>query len=282
MKVNRREFSAALLGLAAFPGKLLDDFDQSPRRPSILLLPDEPFSGIGVLKGRLDAGQRPSEDMPGWALSWQLTRKNEFAERAISAMRVLPSAPKDSASRSWMHVVALSLAVRLALRASGVRCLTERKPCEPPRGQRRGGAGFARPGYPTLASYHNYTLRYLAVASFALAAVRGHRSVLGRSRHYESMLSWRLTIFSKPPNWLRPRAAITSPWTTFGSRWRHWRYSRSFNVPPRLSILRRYKVFGSIGVTYLYKLMPMERLRAKATMNIPSSTIVTPRCLATR
>ena len=68
MKVNRREFSAALLGAAAFPGKLLDDFDQSPRRPSMLLLPDDPFSGIGVLKARLEAGLRPSEDIPGWAV----------------------------------------------------------------------------------------------------------------------------------------------------------------------------------------------------------------------
>jgi hypothetical protein len=108
VKLNRREFSAALLAAATFPGKLLDEFDQSPRRPSMLLLPDDPFSGIGFLKLRLDAGQRPSEDMSGWALSCQLTRKNEFAERAIAAMRA--SSPKGSASHIWMQVAGLSLA----------------------------------------------------------------------------------------------------------------------------------------------------------------------------
>jgi hypothetical protein len=75
VKVNRREFSVALLGAAAFPGKLLDDFEQSSRRPSLLLLPDDPFSGIGILKARLDAGQRPAEDIPGWALSFHVPER---------------------------------------------------------------------------------------------------------------------------------------------------------------------------------------------------------------
>jgi hypothetical protein len=110
VKLNRREFSAALLGAGAFPGKLLDEFDQPPTRPSLLLLRDDPFSGLKVLKTRLDAGLRPSEDIPGWALSWQLTRRYEFAERAIAAIRALPPAPKGSASRYWMQTVSLSLA----------------------------------------------------------------------------------------------------------------------------------------------------------------------------
>jgi hypothetical protein len=39
------------------------------------LLPDDPFSGIGILKARLDAGQRPAEDIPGWALSFHVPER---------------------------------------------------------------------------------------------------------------------------------------------------------------------------------------------------------------
>ena len=257
MKVNRREFSAALLGAAAFPGKLLDDFDQSPRRPSMLLLPDDPFSGIGVSKARLDAGQRPSEEMAGWALSWQLTRKNEFAERAIAAMRALPSTAKESASRSWMQVVGLSLAFDwlyehpafdAALKDGLANRLVD-----------SAAAVLALPdlSIPSLASYHNYTLRYLAVASFALAAVRGHRSVVGRS---EALRKHAQLAFE---NILETTQLVTPQ----GSYHESMDYFRITLAPlvllaelqrttTAVDPARRYTVFGSIGATYLYKLMP--------------------------
>jgi hypothetical protein len=257
VKVNRREFSAALLGAAAFPGKLLDDFEQSPRRPSMLLLPDDPFSGMGILKARLDAVQRPSEDIPGWALSWQLTRKSEFAERAIAAMRALPSAPKGSAPRLWMQVASLSLAFDwlyehpafdIPLKDNLANRLVD-----------SAAAVLALPdlSIPAQASYHNYTLRYLAVASFALAAVRGHRSAADRSAALRENAQRAFTNILETTQLVTPQ----------GSYHESMDYFRITLAP--LALLaelqrtttavdpaRSYSVLGSIGCTYLYKLMP--------------------------
>jgi hypothetical protein len=48
--MNRREFSTALLGAAAFPGGLVIESTESPAHPSLLLLQADPFSGLGLLK----------------------------------------------------------------------------------------------------------------------------------------------------------------------------------------------------------------------------------------
>ena len=257
MILNRREFSAALLGAAAFPGKLLGEFDQSPRRPSLLLLRDDPFSGLALLKARLDAGHQPSADIPGWALSWQLTGKNEFAERAIAALRALPAAPKGSASRFWMQVVGLSLAFdwlyeHPAFDASLKDTLANRLVDS-------AAAVLALPdlSIPEQASYHNYTLRYLAVASFALAAVRGHRSVAQRSAALRESAQRAFNNILETTQLVTPQ----------GSYHESMDYFRITLVP--LALLaelqrtttsvdpaRRYTVFGSVGATYLYKLLP--------------------------
>jgi Heparinase II/III-like protein len=257
VKLNRREFSAALLGAAAFPGKLLGEFDQPPTRPSLLLLRDDPFSGLKVLKARLEAGLRPSEDIPGWALSWQLTRRNEFAGRAIAAIRALPPAPKGSASRYWMQTVGLSLAFDwlydhpafdAALKDGMANRLVD-----------SAAAVLAVPdlSIPEQASYHNYTLRYLAVACFALAAVRGHCGVAQPSATLRENAQ---RAFS---NILETTQLVTPQ----GSYHESMDYFRITLAPlALLAELRRtstavdpalhYSVLGSIGATYLYKLLP--------------------------
>ena len=47
-------------------------------------------------------GMRPSEDMEGWALSWQLTRQESFAEKAVAAMRAGHITKGLKPSRSWV------------------------------------------------------------------------------------------------------------------------------------------------------------------------------------
>ncbi|MEQ1473231.1 MAG: heparinase II/III family protein, partial [Candidatus Acidiferrum sp.] len=257
MKLNRREFSAALLGAAAFPATLLDGFDRSPQRPSMLLLRDDPFSGLNVLKARRNAGHRPSEDIPGWALSWQLTGKSEFAERAIAAIRALPAAPKGSASRFWMQDVGLSLAFDwlyehpafdAALKESVASRLVD-----------SAATVLALPDLsaPEQASFHNYTLRYMAIACFALAAVRGHQGVAERSAR----------LRENAKHAFRNILETTQLVTPQGSYHESMDYFRITLAP--LALLaelqrttmsidpaRLYTVFGSIGATYLYKLLP--------------------------
>jgi hypothetical protein len=255
--MNRREFATALLGAAAFPGTLLAAGSECLVRPSLLLLPEDPFSGVSLLKVRYGAGRQPSGDIPGWALSWQLTKKDEFAERAIAALRASPELPKGKASRYWMQFAGVSLAFdwlydhpgfdaslkdRLAngLLDSAAALLT--------------GPDLA---IPEQASYHNYTLRYLAVVCFALAAVRGHRGAESRSaelrqhaqRAFENIL------------------ATTQLVTPEGSYHESMDYFRITLAPlvllaelqrttTAIDPARRYTVFENVAATYLYKLMP--------------------------
>src|SRR5438067_5123587 len=179
--MNRREFSVALLGAAGFPGRLIVEPTEAVARPSLLLLQNDAFSSLGLLKFRYNSGRRPSDDIPGWSLSWQLTKKDEFADRAIAGIRAaLPTLPRESPSRSWTQFVSFSLAFDwlyehpsfdLALKDSLANALVD-------------GAATLLAGadlrIPEQASYHNYVLRYLAIVSFSLAAVRTHSGVAER------------------------------------------------------------------------------------------------------
>ena len=84
--MRRRDFIAALAASAvasAWPA-----IAQAPeRRPRLLIAEADPFTGLPLLKARYAAGRRPSEDMEGWALTWQLTGEESFAERALTEMR---------------------------------------------------------------------------------------------------------------------------------------------------------------------------------------------------
>src|SRR5260221_9738970 len=256
--MNRREFSVALLGAAGFPGRLVAKPSETVARPSLLLLQNDPFSGLGLLKARYDSGRRPSDDTPGWSLSWQLTKKDEFAERAIAGIRAaLPTLPKGSPSRSWAQFVSFSLAFDwlyehpsfdAVLKDSLANALVD------------GAATLlsgADLGIPEQASYHNYVLRYLAIVSFSLAAVRTHPSVAERcmvlaERGYRAF-----------DNILETTQLVTPE----GSYHESMDYFRITLAP--LALLaelqrtttavdpaRRYTVFAGIGPTYLYKLLP--------------------------
>lgn len=108
--MNRREFSAALLSATVFPRELLAALAEPARRPSLLLLPQDAFSGLTLLRARYEAGHRPSDDLPGWALSWQLTQEDEFAQRALTALRASSELPQGKATRYWMQFAGQSLA----------------------------------------------------------------------------------------------------------------------------------------------------------------------------
>jgi hypothetical protein len=257
VRMNRREFSSALLGAAAFPGSLVSESTEAALRPSLLLVQNDPFSGLGRLAARYAAGRRPSDDIPGWSLAWQLSKNNDFAERAIAGIRAMPGLAKNSLSRSWMQFVSLSLAFDWlydhpafppALRDSLANELLD-------------GASTLLKGpdlsIPEQASYHNYVLRYLVIVSFALAAVGAHPSVRDRSR---SLRQHAQRAFG---NILETTQLVTPE----GSYHESMDYFRITLAP--LALLaelqrtttavdpaRHYTVFAGIGATYLYKLLP--------------------------
>src|SRR5512139_4011510 len=55
--------------------------------PRLLIAEADAFSGLAALKAKYAAGERPSDDLPGWALSYVLTGDEGFARRAIDEMR---------------------------------------------------------------------------------------------------------------------------------------------------------------------------------------------------
>lgn len=255
-EMTRREFSAALVGALAFSGNLLFATDEIRARPSLLLLPIDPFSGLDVLRARFKSGLRPSDDLAGWALTWQLTKEDAFALRAIDALRgALPI--KEGSSRSWMKYVALALAFDWLYEHPAFEKSLKDKIA----GELLDGAESLLEGpdlrIPEQSSYHNYVLRYLAIVGFAIAAARTHAQTAERSRdlglrakrafenildltqlvtpegsYHESMDYFRIT--------LAPLALLSELQRT------------TTGVDPA----RRYTVLQNLGSTYLYKLLP--------------------------
>ena len=253
-EMTRREFSAALVGALA-SGNLLFATGEIPSRPSLLLLPTDPFSGLDVLRARFESGLRPSDEPAGWALTWQLTKEDAFARRAIDALRGAPI--KEASSRSWMKYVALALAFDWLYEHPAF----ERSLKDKIAGELLDGAESLLKGpdlrIPEQSSYHNYVLRYLAIVGFALAAARTHAQTAERSRelglraerafenildltqlvtpegsYHESMDYFRIT--------LAPLALLSELQRT------------TTGVDPA----RRYTVLQNLGNTYLYKLLP--------------------------
>jgi hypothetical protein len=257
VKMNRREFSSALLGAAAFPGGLVARPTESAAHPSLLLVREDPFSGLGILKARYAAGRRPSGDIPGWSLSWQLTRKDEFAEQAIAGIRALSGLAKNSPSRSWPQFVSLSLAFDWLYEHPAFHPTLSNGLAN----ELLDGASALLTGpdlsIPEQASYHNYVLRYLALVSFALAAVRGHPSVRDRCGPLQQQAQRAFDNILETTQLVTPE----------GSYHESMDYFRITLAP--LALLaelqrtttavdpaRRYTVFAGIGATYLYKLLP--------------------------
>jgi hypothetical protein len=77
---------------------------QGARRPRLLLSEADAFTSLPALRAKFAAGARPSDDLPGWALTWLLAGDDSFARRALDDLRTDPadkhkgSDPKDTAA----------------------------------------------------------------------------------------------------------------------------------------------------------------------------------------
>lgn len=255
-EMTRREFSAALMAAIALPRNLLLQSPNVQTRPSLLLLPNDAFSGLEVLRARYKSGVRPSDEPAGWALTWQLTKEDAYARRAINALRgALPI--KEGSSRSWMTYVAVALAFDWLYEHpafdSGLKDNIAKELLNTAENLLK-GPDLKLPGQ---SSYHNYVLRYLAIVGFAIAAARSHPQSADRCKDlgqhaaqaFENILD------------------LTQLVTPEGSYHESMDYFRITLAP--LTLLaelertttgvdpaRRYTVFQNLGNTYLYKLLP--------------------------
>src|SRR5256885_10509289 len=54
--------------------------------PRLLVAERDPFSGLPALRARWAGGERPSDDLPGWALSYVLSGDESYARRPVEAL----------------------------------------------------------------------------------------------------------------------------------------------------------------------------------------------------
>jgi len=254
--MRRRDFIAAIAGSAmamAWPAPA----QERRARPRLLIAERDPFTGLHILKSRYASGRRPSDDMEGWALSWRLSGKDEFAERAVAYMRAKHVAAGGKASRSWVDYARWSLAFDWLFDYPGFdRGLKDRVA-----GELRDGAAamLATPDFadPGQLSYHNYALRYLALAAFASAAVEDYPDC------NERCAAWRRTVAAALANVLEI-SEVVSPQGSYHESLDYMRITWASMV--MLAELQRttrgvdpaqhFSVFRNIGDTYLYKLLP--------------------------
>src|ERR1044072_5165341 len=78
------------------------------QHPRMLIGENDPLTGYKPLRGRYDAGARPSDDMDGWALSYLLTGDETFAKRALQKIRETHT-PEQVGSRTYPEYVKWSL-----------------------------------------------------------------------------------------------------------------------------------------------------------------------------
>lgn len=253
--MRRRDFVATAIA-AAIASRLPLRAEEAVRHPRILIADSDPFTGLRILKARYAAGRRPSEDMEGWALSWLLTGRSEFAEKALAEMRGKHINAGGRPGRSWVDYARWAMAFDWLFDYPAF----DRELKERIAGELRDGASAmlttADFKDPKNYSYHNYSVRYLALAAFASAALQGQPNC-------NQCDAWKNTVQGCFDNVLDISEFVTPD----GSYHESMDYMRiTWASLVLLAELQRtmtgidpahhFSVFRNIGTTYLYKLMP--------------------------
>jgi hypothetical protein len=225
-------------------------------RPRMLIGEHDPLTGFNVLRARYDAGARPPDDIEGWALTYLLTRDESFAKKAVEEMR-RTHPPELVGSRTYPQYVKWSLAFDWLYGYPGFDAqLKDRIALELLKAAEKMMEDQSLKQVE-LAMYHNYTVRYLTLALFALTAIEGHASVEARALPLRVRA---LAVFDH-------NLDLTNFITPDGGYHESMDYQRITYAP--LALLaelrrtasnndpaRRYTVFHHYTDTYLYKVLP--------------------------
>ncbi len=224
--------------------------------PRLLVAEHDAFSGLERLRARWLKGARPSDDLPGWALTYLLTGDESYAQRALAA---LPETEIRGIKGSNRYLVYLwrALAFDWLYRYPGFEpALKDRVAGELVDGAAKMLA-LQSLADPTQASYHNHTARELALAAFALWAVEGHASVEGRAAPMRAKVDRALDNVLETTELVDPQGGYHESTDYMRITWAplallaEMRRTRSGEDPAR-----RFGVFANMGTTYLYKLLP--------------------------
>jgi heparinase II/III-like protein len=229
---------------------------EAPPRPRMLLAEQDAFSGLPALKARYAAGLRPSDDLPGWALTYLVSGDESFARRAVEQMRA-SHLPTKGGSSLYIDFLKWSLAFDWLYGYPGFdAALKDRVAGELVDGAARMLA-LQSLANPDQASYHNHTVRELALAVFALAAVEGHASVEGRAVPMRAQAARALDNILETTALVDPEGGYHESMDYMRITWAplalmaELRRTTTGDDPAR-----RWGVFRSMGPTYLYKVMP--------------------------
>src|SRR6185436_607400 len=242
----------ALLAQAGF----IEASAQTITHPRMLVSERDPLTGYKILRARYDAGARPPDDIDGWALTYLLTGDETFAKRAVQKIRETHT-PDLVGSRTYPEYVKWSLAFDWLYNYPGFDTeLKDRVAAELLRAAEKMLEDQSLKAVE-LAMYHNYTVRYLTLALFALTAVEGHSSVESRAaplrKHARNVLDHILdqTNFITPDGGYHEsmdyQRITYAPLAMMAELLR-----TASNSDPAL----RYTVFQHYTDTYLYKVLP--------------------------
>jgi hypothetical protein len=254
--MRRREFVAGL-AVSALIAPLLTNAQDARRRPRLLIADEDPFTGLALLKTRYAAGRRPSNDMLGWALSWRLTGQKTFADRAIAEMRSKRLPAEGKASRTWLDYARWSLAFDWLFDYPAFdRALRDRIARQLVEGTSAilASPAFADPGQVT---YHNYDLRYLALAAFSLAAVEGYADLDQRCGPLRAKSEKAFANILEITNLVTPQGSYHESLDYMRITWASLTLlSELQRTTKGVDPAHHFSVFRNIGDTYLYKLLP--------------------------
>jgi hypothetical protein len=225
-------------------------------RPRLLVSERDPFTGLPELRLRWSRGERPADDLPGRALSYLLSGDEAYARAAVDEMR-RSALPQRTPSRDFRTYAEWAMAFDwVYASATFDTALKDRIAGEL---VARAATILALPSLrdPGQASYHNHTLRELALATFALAAVEGHASVDERARPLREHADQALDNVLELTDLVNPDGAYHESTDYMRITWEplamlaELRRTRGAVDPAH-----RFPVFRNMGTTYLYKALP--------------------------
>jgi Heparinase II/III-like protein len=227
------------------------------QHPRLLISATDPFTGLALLKTRYASGMRPSEDMEGWALSWQLTGQESLAERALAAMRAGRISKGVKPSRSWVDYARWSLAFDWLSGYRGFEPALQNRIAD----ELMEGASamlqspdFAEPGNY---SYHNYAVRYLALPAFVSAALDGFAGCNNRCSSWRAQVEQCLANVLETTNVVSPEGSYHESMDYMRITWASLTLLAEIQrTKAGVDPAHHYSVFRNIGNTYLYKLLP--------------------------
>jgi len=226
-------------------------------RPRLLIGKNDPFTGLALLKTRHQLGMRPSDDMEGWALSWQLSGDRTFADKALKAMRTNRLAKGVRPSRSWIDYARWSLAFDWLFDYPGFeQTLRDRIATELMDGAATmlASEDFAD---PSVFSYQNYSARFLCLPSFVAAALQGYSGCANRCEAWREKATQCFANILETTEFATPEGSYHESMDYMRITWASLTLLAELQrTTTGIDPAHRYSLFRNIGNTYLYKLLP--------------------------